>query len=184
MKFVNCNQADTLQAGEVYRVTFIQTAGEKVGAFLFSNFSPSQEFLSVYQRITDEQLSPYGYPVSQPPAADSAAVIDVKIRIQEFHAGTVGDLGTSLDQLSDYLTVDQVERPSRTDLGTQNRATALGTATQQGQQQAQDTGIVASINRILGSLKTVVIVVAVGAAIVAGAYLVKEGKSVVGKVKP
>lgn len=182
MKFVNCSQSDSLVAGQVYRVTFVQTEGQKVLGYLFVSFA--SELLAVYQRISDQNKSPYAFPVSQPPQGDNAVAIDVKIRSQEFHAGTVGDLASSLDGLSSVVDVDTVELPSRADLGTAGRSSALDQAQAAGTKTAQDTGFFAGLERTLSGLKTVILVVAIGAAVVAGAYLVSQGSKVVKAVKP
>lgn len=180
VKFVNCREADALVASTVYRVTFIQTTAQQIGGFLFGGSVSTgfgNEIQAVYQRGGDSNKCPYAFPVSQPPAVGgNSVVIDFKIRSAEFHAGTVADLANSLNELSPFVDVATVELPTRAELGTTGRGTAIETAKQAGQQQADTTGFFSGLGSVLGSLKTVVIVVAIGAAAVAAAVLVSRFK--------
>jgi hypothetical protein len=175
INFKGALPTDALVAGEVYRVTFIQTTVQEVGAFLFGNIDWGAELAAVYQRGGDVGKMPYAFPVSQPPVADAqAVVVDFKVRSAEYHAGTVADLANAADQLSQFVSVSQVEKPSRADLGTAGRGTAIDTATQAGNKTAQDTGFGAGLTKTLKSLGTVLIVLAVGAGLVAVAYVVSK----------
>lgn len=175
IQYVNCNAADALVAGQVFRLTFIQTTLQKVGAFLFYNLDWAAETMAVYEKSANETLMPYAYPVSEPPVQGSdAAVVDLKIRIQEFHSGAVSDLVNAAGELSPYVDVSRVERVTAATGGQATRASAISQTTKEGQQEAQDTGFLAGITKSLRSFGTILTVLAVGAGLVAVAYVISK----------